>query len=150
MVARMACLLTLAGLILVVSVGLVTASRQRLALIAKEPLLPTRFDHKFHTSVACITCHHNFVQRSLGPKRCLPCRKDWGTTEERRIDTVFHDFCTGCHRARAAAGEKAGPTKGCASCHVGRGAWRVDGRGPPVSPDQHRRLWALDLRSIGS
>jgi predicted CXXCH cytochrome family protein len=98
--------------------AVLAASRLRVAWIADEPLLPTRFDHKFHTSVACTTCHHNFLERGLGPKRCLPCHKDWSTTEPRRIDTMFHAFCTGCHQERAAAGEKAGPVKACDACHV--------------------------------
>jgi predicted CXXCH cytochrome family protein len=102
----------------VASEAVLAASRLRVAWIAQAPLLPTRFDHKFHTSVACTTCHHNFLDRSVGPKRCLPCHKDWGTTEARRIDTMFHDFCTGCHQARVAAGEKAGPVRSCAACHV--------------------------------
>ena len=59
----------------------------------------------------CVTCHHNFVQRGLGPKPCYACHKAWGTTELRRIDTVFHTFCTDCHRRWGVAGEKAGPVK---------------------------------------
>jgi predicted CXXCH cytochrome family protein len=90
----------------------------RLRALAERPLLPTRFDHKFHKTVGCTTCHHNFGRRGLGPKPCLACHKAWGTTEARRIDTVFHAFCTGCHAERRAAGRKAGPVKACAACHV--------------------------------
>ncbi len=109
--------MAIAALLVAGSAGLLGASRLRLAWIAEQPLLPTRFDHKFHTSVGCLTCHHNFADRSLGPKRCLPCHKAWGTTEARRIDIVFHDFCESCHRARTAAGKHAGPVKSCAACH---------------------------------
>ena len=98
--------------------GLAWGSAVRLGAIADRPLLATRFDHKFHKGVNCVTCHHNFVERGLGPKPCYACHKAWGTTELRRIDTVFHTFCTDCHRRWDAAGEKAGPVKSCAACHV--------------------------------
>lgn len=105
----------------VVALGLLwTGSAARLERIAAQPLLPTRFDHKFHKAVACLACHHNFRDRSLGPKGCLACHKDWGTTEFRRIDNVFHAFCTDCHRREQIAGRKAGPVKACAACHVAR------------------------------
>ncbi len=113
--------LAILGLALAAAVPMVMqASEIRLGWIARQPLLPTRFDHKFHKTVACTTCHHNFGKRSLGPQRCLDCHKAWGTTEARRIDTVFHAFCTGCHAERRSAGEKAGPVKACAACHVSR------------------------------
>ncbi|MEK0083472.1 cytochrome c3 family protein [Benzoatithermus flavus] len=111
---------------LLASAGLVTAgvlwlgSGLRLERIAERPLLPTRFDHKFHTGVNCTTCHHNFRERGLGTKPCLACHKAWGTTEARRIDTVFHAFCTDCHRREQATGAKAGPVKACVACHVAR------------------------------
>ena len=101
------------------------ASAARLPAIATRPLLPTRFDHKFHTTVGCVTCHHNFAERGLGAKGCYACHKAWGTTEPRRIDTVFHAFCTDCHRRKDGAGEKAGPVKSCAACHVAPGASRL-------------------------
>lgn len=110
--------LVAAGAALLVGVALWAASTARLEAIATRPLLPTRFDHKFHRSVACVTCHHNFAERGLGPKGCYACHKAWGTTELRRIDSMFHAFCTDCHRRRQAAGEKAGPVKACAACHT--------------------------------
>lgn len=110
---------------------LLGASSLRLERIAGRPLLPTRFDHKFHKAVACTTCHHNFTDRSLGPKRCLACHKAWGTTEARRIDTVFHALCTDCHARLRADGRKAGPVKACAACHVrpDAGRFRVEPAG---------------------
>ena len=107
-----------AGTALLLGAALWAGSTARLEAIATRPLLPTRFDHKFHRSVACVDCHHNFAERGLGPKGCYACHKAWGTTELRRIDTVFHTFCTDCHRRRQAAGEKAGPVKACAACHT--------------------------------
>lgn len=98
--------------------ALLVASQVRLGWLASEPLLPTRFDHKFHRDVTCVACHHNFIGPRLGPRTCLACHKAWGTSEGRRIDTVFHAFCTGCHRARQGAGLQAGPVKACAGCHV--------------------------------
>jgi predicted CXXCH cytochrome family protein len=105
-------------------------SSVRLARLAEQPLLPTRFDHKFHKQINCTTCHHNFLDRRLGARTCLACHKAWGTSETRRIDIVFHAFCTDCHRRRWAAGEKAGPVKACAACHVDPDAARFAiGRG---------------------
>ncbi len=96
------------------------ASEARLRAVARQPLPPPRFDHADHREVACTTCHHNFVDRTLGAGGCYRCHKAWGTTEARRVDAVFHAFCTGCHRERQAAGKAAGPVKGCAACHVPR------------------------------
>lgn len=110
-----------AALLVVVPVlGLWSFSGLRLEWLADARPLPTRFDHARHRSVNCITCHHNFRDRRLGPKGCIACHKDWGTTEARRIDTVFHAFCTDCHRRRVADGAKAGPPKSCAACHLHR------------------------------
>lgn len=105
--------------------GLAWGSSLRLEAIARRPLLDTRFDHQFHKGVNCVACHHNFVERGLGPKSCYACHKAWGTTELRRIDMMFHAFCTDCHRREAAAGRTAGPVKSCAACHVAPGADRV-------------------------
>ena len=91
--------------------GLAWGSAVRLGAIAHWPLLATRFDHKFHKGVNRVTCHHNFVERGLGPKPCYACHKAWGTTELRRIDTVFHTFCTrlpppvGCRRRESRPGQ---------------------------------------------
>jgi predicted CXXCH cytochrome family protein len=96
------------------------SSAVRLEWLAERPLLKTRFDHKLHMGVNCATCHHNFRERGLGTRTCLACHKAWGTTEARRIDTVFHVFCTDCHRRERSAGRKGGPVKACAACHVAR------------------------------
>lgn len=108
------------ALTVVAALGAWKASEERLSAIARQPVLPTRFDHANHRKVVCTTCHHNFRDRSLGPGGCFRCHKVWGTTEARRIDTVFHAFCTGCHRERKAAGEDAGPVKSCVACHLQR------------------------------
>ena len=92
-------------------------SAERLKAIAARPLLATGFDHGRHRTVSCVTCHHNFVTRGLGTKTCYACHKAWGTTELRRIDSLFHAFCTDCHRRENAAGKAAGPVKSCAACH---------------------------------
>ena len=123
-VGRLALALLAAGSVAALTVG---ASRLRVERIALRQLLPTRFDHKFHKAVACTTCHHTFTdRRRFGPKPCLACHKAWGTTEARRIDTVFHAFCTDCHARRRATGEKAGPVKACAACHVPPDAARFE------------------------
>lgn len=109
--------LLILGLLLLAG-ALWAGSTARLEAIAARPLLPTRFDHKFHRTVQCVTCHHNFAEHGLGPGGCYACHKRWGTTELRRIDSVFHAFCTDCHRRREAVGEAAGPVKSCAACHT--------------------------------
>ena len=109
---------TLAAAAATLGIGLlVWGSHVRLEAIAARPLLATGFDHGRHRTVACTTCHHNFGTRGLGTKTCYACHKAWGTTELRRIDVVFHAFCTDCHRREAAAGRDAGPVKACAACH---------------------------------
>jgi hypothetical protein len=113
--------------------GLVAASNWRLERLATRALLPTRFEHAAHKTVACTTCHHNFVGERLGGKRCLACHKGLTRTEGMRIDTLFHDFCTSCHRSERAAGRKSGPVKACASCHIAAGSatFRIERIGRP-------------------
>lgn len=105
------------ALVALLAAGAWGFSGLRLEWLARARPLPTRFDHADHRGVNCVTCHHNFRDRSLGPKGCVGCHKDWGTAEARRVDTVFHAFCTDCHARLRAAGNKAGPVKGCAACH---------------------------------
>ena len=111
---RRAAIAAMAGLLLAV---LAWGSAARLEAIAARPLLATGFDHGRHRTVSCVTCHHNFGARGLGTRTCYACHKAWGTTELRRIDSVFHAFCTDCHRREDAAGKAAGPVKSCAACH---------------------------------
>ena len=111
---KWAALLILAA---VLAVGLPWFSGLRLEWLADRPSLPTGFDHAPHRRIGCVACHHNFLNRALGPKTCVGCHKDWGTTEARRVDQVFHAFCTDCHRRLRAAGAKAGPVASCAACH---------------------------------
>jgi predicted CXXCH cytochrome family protein len=112
--------LLLLALLTATSAGIWSFSSLRLEWLAETRPRPTRFDHAHHRSVNCITCHHNFRDRSLGPQGCIACHKSWGTTETRRVDTVLHAFCTDCHRRLRAAGAKAGPVKSCAACHSPR------------------------------
>lgn len=107
-----------ATFVLLAATALAVGSNQRLAWLAERRGPPTRFDHVPHKVVNCTTCHHNFRDRKLGSQGCIACHKAWGTTEARRIDTVFHTFCTDCHRRRQATGMKAGPVKSCAACHA--------------------------------
>lgn len=107
---------------LLAATALAVGSKQRLAWLAERRGPPTRFEHAPHKVVNCTTCHHNFRDRKLGSQGCIACHKAWGTTEQRRIDTVFHAFCTDCHRRRQAEGMKAGPVKSCAACHGAAGS----------------------------
>ena len=119
---RLAVLLALAA---ATAALLAWGSATRLEVIARRPLLDTGFDHGRHRTANCVACHHNFAERGLGPKPCYACHKAWGTTELRRIDTVFHAFCTDCHRRETAAGKAAGPVKSCAACHRAPDATRL-------------------------
>jgi hypothetical protein len=107
----------LVGLVALV-LALHGASQWRLERLAARPLLPTKFAHADHRGVNCTTCHHNFVGQRLGGRRCLACHKALTRDAGLRIDTLFHEFCTSCHRVERAALRASGPVKACASCHV--------------------------------
>lgn len=79
------------------------------------PVLPMTFAHGDHTSVGCVTCHHEFVDRSLG-QTCMACH----VTDRRvtgRLEDQFHGLCRSCHVREDAAGKPAGPTRRCRDCH---------------------------------
>ena len=98
--------------------GLAVASRARVAAIAQGPLLPTRFDHKFHTAIGCVTCHHNFLDRSLGPKSCLACHKAWARPSPGGSTSCFMPSAPSAINNGRSPGAAAGPVKSCAACHV--------------------------------
>lgn len=93
----------------------------RMAALREAPLDQRMFDHATHTSVACLTCHHNFADRS-GFENCIPCHKAVSFDEVTRIDRTFHALCTGCHAERRLAAKAHGPTDSCLACHAKQAA----------------------------
>ncbi|MDX6748824.1 cytochrome c3 family protein [Geminicoccaceae bacterium 1502E] len=87
-----------------------------MAAVAEAPLLRSQFSHADHRRTPCAQCHHNFTD-DTGSLSCFNCHKQETRSESTRIDVVFHDFCTGCHRQTRAEGKKSGPVIGCSSCH---------------------------------
>ena len=84
-------------------------------MIIASPLLPVDFIHADHIDAGCIECHHNFND-DTGQGTCFNCHK---TDPEVAADiqSMFHDFCRGCHLEKAVAGEDGGPVRVCGQCH---------------------------------
>lgn len=83
---------------------------------SRESILPMSFAHGDHTTVTCITCHHDFVDET-GPGLCMNCH----VTHEEVSDLLeeqFHGLCMGCHVDLSAQHEKAGPVRQCLACHT--------------------------------
>lgn len=81
-------------------------------------VLPINFPHDKHTTVNCITCHHNFVDTTGVTGGCLDCHRSDRTDLPQASEPLFHTFCRSCHVDLAATTDKHGPTRDCAECHV--------------------------------
>lgn len=93
-------------------------SQARLAGLRTSPIDSAGFLHAKHTTVTCVTCHHNFLD-DTGKENCLNCHKRVSTDETMRIDRMFHAFCGECHRRESRIGEgKSGPIDDCSGCHT--------------------------------
>jgi len=93
-------------------------SQARLAGLRTAPIDSAGFLHARHTTVTCVTCHHNFLD-DTGKENCLNCHKRVSTDETMRIDRMFHAFCGECHRRESRRGEgKSGPIDDCSGCHT--------------------------------
>lgn len=79
--------------------------------------LPIHFPHEKHTTVNCVICHHNFVDKT-GIGSCLDCHRRLHPGLTRSAEATFHTFCRDCHTDLAHTAEKHGPTRSCAACHV--------------------------------
>jgi predicted CXXCH cytochrome family protein len=93
------------------------------ALVAlREPLLPRaqtlplNFDHRKHTSVNCLVCHHNYAD-GRGFDACIFCHRSARTDLKVGIEARFHDFCLNCHRNPGPQLPRHGPVSGCTTCH---------------------------------
>lgn len=83
---------------------------------AGRPILPMTFVHDDHRGVPCATCHHEFVDGTIG-STCIDCH----VTDPKvsaLLERQFHDLCRSCHVAERAAGKAAGPTRSCIACHL--------------------------------
>ena len=105
------------------------------------------FPHDSHTSVNCVTCHHNYVDHT-GTAACIECHRNantgaaradlaqpgrprqqlggLGTPFRSSSESTFHTFCRDCHTQLAldsnwfgVRNAKHGPTRSCSACHQG-------------------------------
>ncbi len=113
--SRSALLLLVAALALLLGGWSLGEYRER--ALAQRPLLPVAFEHSDHAGQPCADCHHNFVD-GTGGGACYYCHK-MDPEINQQIETMFHDFCRGCHVETRHTGEDAGPLRNCADCHSG-------------------------------
>lgn len=81
-----------------------------------RPILPMTFVHNDHGSVPCASCHHEFVDGTVGAS-CINCH----LTDPKvapLLEAQFHALCRSCHVEENAAGKASGPTRSCIACHL--------------------------------
>jgi len=93
------------------------ATPRLLEPVTPPPILPTQFPHDKHTTVNCVTCHHNFVDRT-GIGSCLDCHRHPRPDLTQSAEATFHTCCLDCHTQLAATATRHGPTRSCAACHL--------------------------------
>ena len=94
-----------------------TATSHLLHPAVTPSLLPVHLPHEKHTTVDCITCHHNFVDKT-GVGSCLDCHRSSRPDLTQSAEATFHTFCRNCHTDLAQTTDKHGPTRACSTCHV--------------------------------
>jgi amino acid transporter len=94
-----------------------TASSRLLEPVTAPPGLPILFPHEKHITVNCVTCHHNFVDKT-GIGSCLDCHRQPRPDVTQSAEATFHTFCRDCHRELAHTTAKHGPTRACSACHL--------------------------------
>jgi predicted CXXCH cytochrome family protein len=94
-----------------------TAAPALLQPAATPSLLPVYFPHEKHTTVGCVTCHHNFVDKT-GLGSCRDCHRSARTDLPESAEATFHTFCRNCHTELAQTTTKHGPTRACSTCHA--------------------------------
>ena len=102
-----------------------TAAPALLQPAATPSLLPVYFPHEKHTTVDCVTCHHNFVDKT-GLGSCRDCHRSARPDLPESAEATFHTFCRTCHTDLAQSTTKHGPTRACSVCHAKEP--------PPLSP----------------
>lgn len=95
------------------------AGRSLLLRPATTPaLLQVYFPHEKHTTVNCITCHHDFADKT-GLGNCLDCHRSPRADLPHPAEVTFHVFCRDCHRRLALQKKtKHGPVRECSGCHA--------------------------------
>jgi hypothetical protein len=94
-----------------------TATSHLLQPAVTPSLLPVYFPHEKHTTVDCVTCHHNFIDKT-GVGSCLECHRSSQPNLSQSAEATFHTFCRSCHTDLAQTTDKHGPTRACSTCHV--------------------------------
>jgi hypothetical protein len=89
-----------------------------LASAVTPAVLPVNFPHDKHTTVNCVTCHHNFSDQSGVTGGCLSCHRSDRNDLPQASEPLFHTFCRSCHVELAETTDKHGPTRNCEKCHV--------------------------------
>jgi hypothetical protein len=106
-----------------------TSKQHLLEPVTRPGTIEVNFPHDSHTSVNCVTCHHNYVDHA-GTTACIECHRN---TPSRTVpvlraanaapiksaEATFHTFCRDCHTQLALGGSKHGPTRSCSACHQG-------------------------------
>jgi predicted CXXCH cytochrome family protein len=95
-----------------------TASSRLLQPVTTPPTLAIHFPHEKHTTVNCVACHHNFLDKT-GIGSCLDCHRSANTALTQSAEATFHIFCRNCHSqiAQTTTGRH-GPTRACSACHA--------------------------------
>lgn len=93
-------------------------------MLLRQPIAPPRlevsFPHEKHRNVNCVTCHHNFVDKT-GLGSCLDCHRSARTDLPQSAEATFHRFCRNCHTELAQTTTEHGPTRACSACHFKQG-----------------------------
>jgi hypothetical protein len=110
------------GVIVVAMITLGSFIPGRAVVALREPLrpraetLPLNFDHRKHTSINCLVCHHNYAD-GRGFDACIFCHRSARTDLKVGVEARFHDFCLNCHRHPGPTLQSHGPVSGCTICH---------------------------------
>ncbi len=93
-----------------------TAHSLLLQPVVRPGPVPVFFPHESHTSVNCVTCHHNYVDHT-GVVGCIDCHRSARTDLPQPSEATFHIFCRECHTRLAGERARHGPTRECDACH---------------------------------
>jgi len=111
-------LLSVVSISLFIAIVLVLGlSYYRQQIIIERPMLDVAFEHLNHKKEQCATCHHNYVDGSLGGGGCYDCHK-YNAQINQNMETMFHKFCRDCHLSKAFEELDSGPLRQCSGCHI--------------------------------
>ena len=78
-------------------------------------MLPITFGHIDHTTVNCVSCHHNFID-DTGQGLCFDCHVNDADLRD-LLEDQFHSLCRDCHVDKQSHADDGGPTRVCLECH---------------------------------